>query len=304
MSVVIPKTGEHVYSEWNIVKSPTCIEDGQQERTCVICNEIDTESIPKTGEHTYSDWITVKEPTCTEDGSKERTCSVCEKKEIESIPQLGHDDDEEWVITKHATEYALGEKVTHCLRCGDVCQRESFDYSEEEAIYGKRLYAKDISVYFYTDYAHFDHGTYTYLGNGEGVTITISTSTKGVTGEEIIMDYDESLLKVEYKGAEDSEYGSRLSYYVTARKTCSTELDIYTRYEVYRLVDDGKEDEIECYACPIVKLDSNDGKVVYITDNGEKYHYRERCAGDGAYPTTIWDVLQYEYEPCSKCVHY
>lgn len=41
-------------------------------------------------DHQWSDWTVVKEPTCTEEGSQVRTCAVCAQEEFEAIPVSAH----------------------------------------------------------------------------------------------------------------------------------------------------------------------------------------------------------------------
>ena len=41
-------------------------------------------------DHQWSDWTVVKEPTCTEEGSQVRTCAVCAEEEFEAIPVSAH----------------------------------------------------------------------------------------------------------------------------------------------------------------------------------------------------------------------
>lgn len=44
------------------------------------------------------------------------------------------------------------------------------------------------------------------------------------------------------------------------------------------------------------------GRLVYITPTGEKYHYRDTCAGKNAKPAYTSQVIN-DYGPCKKCVH-
>ena len=45
---------------------------------------------PEPGEHVWSDWQVVKEATCTEAGQEKRTCSECGEEQVREIPAKGH----------------------------------------------------------------------------------------------------------------------------------------------------------------------------------------------------------------------
>lgn len=51
----------------------------------------------------------------------------------------------------------------------------------------------------------------------------------------------------------------------------------------------------------IKQLNETDGRVVYVTETGEKYHFSETCAGEYAIATTYLDATGAGYEPCGKC---
>ncbi len=71
----IPAVG-HVFGEWKTVKSPSCTEDGEQERFCP-CGKRETQSIPSFGGHQPGEWETVKEAGHESDGLKIKKCIVC-----------------------------------------------------------------------------------------------------------------------------------------------------------------------------------------------------------------------------------
>ena len=48
------------------------------------CNDCGTQRTP--GDHAYGPWTTVKEPTTTEEGKRERTCIVCNYTDIDTVP--------------------------------------------------------------------------------------------------------------------------------------------------------------------------------------------------------------------------
>ena len=53
----------------------------------------------------------------------------------------------------------------------------------------------------------------------------------------------------------------------------------------------------------IVGMSASDGRVVYVTPTGERYHLSSECAGENNIATTLYDAQCYEYTPCHKCVY-
>ena len=75
---------KHVHVKENIVPA-TCTESGSKTVVCEDCGEtISTEVIPATG-HSFGEWTVTKEATCFEDGEETRTCSVCQAVETRPI---------------------------------------------------------------------------------------------------------------------------------------------------------------------------------------------------------------------------
>ncbi len=64
--------------------------------------------------HAWSDWSTTKQETCTSDGEEERTCSVCKQKETNIIAGKGHDLSGAWQQNKnghwHVCANGCGER--------------------------------------------------------------------------------------------------------------------------------------------------------------------------------------------------
>ena len=68
-----------------IVVEATCTESGSKTVVCEDCGEtLSTEVIPATG-HSFGDWTVTKEATCFEDGEESRTCPVCQAVERRPI---------------------------------------------------------------------------------------------------------------------------------------------------------------------------------------------------------------------------
>lgn len=163
----------------------------------------------------------------------------------------------------------------------DETDTASSDYPE--------LYVSDLTVSAMTDYAHaFDD---VYLGEGEGVTIRIHMP-EGTTSDEILVLGDDEMLNI----SQQSEEGARLTFYITGKKTGVTELYITTCYEL-----DTKGEQATCRTMRIHKLNSSEGRLVYVTPNGDKYHNSASCAGENATKTTYHDCTALEYDPCGKC---
>ena len=112
-------THEHTYGDPVVTKQPTCIEAGEQKRTCTVCNDVLIETIPAAG-HKYGDPVVTKQPTCIEAGEKVRICSVCSNHDTpEAIPALGHDYGPGTVVTP-ATCTSTGTATHACTRCGAI----------------------------------------------------------------------------------------------------------------------------------------------------------------------------------------
>ena len=152
------------------------------------------------------------------------------------------------------------------------------------------LTAKDLTVRTRTDYAH--SGGSVTLGQDEGVTITIKAENNTLDISDIILIYDETLLTVTIAKKDDST----LDAYVTGNIACNTDISIYTAYDVAV-----NNTDIEGYTIDIVKLDAENGSIVYTTPYGEKYHVSEACAGENATKTTRYDAMALGYTPCRKC---
>ena len=105
----------HAFGEWQTVYNPTCTENGLRQRTCLVCEYVDQQSISKTG-HNYTEWYYVDEPTCTENGLEERHCYDCYAYETRTAYKTGHSG--EWTVTKEATCSTNGEKQRVCDVCG------------------------------------------------------------------------------------------------------------------------------------------------------------------------------------------
>lgn len=82
--------GDHAWGEWSVNKRPTCTQKGEEQRTCTLCDKIETRKIPiDNTNHSWGEWIVTKQPTYTDKGEEQRTCALCgeiETREIEKLP--------------------------------------------------------------------------------------------------------------------------------------------------------------------------------------------------------------------------
>lgn len=109
--------GGHVWRDinWQIIKEPTCVEEGLRRRTCAHtgCNVTQEEMIPATGKHNYVSTVT-KEPGCETEGIRTYKCSSCEDSYTEPIPAAKH--------TPKAENDGDCTSATVCAVCGQRLQ--------------------------------------------------------------------------------------------------------------------------------------------------------------------------------------
>lgn len=72
--------GAHSWGEWSVTKDATCMESGEQERTCESCSHTQVQIIlADESLHSWSDWETVETPVRATPGIQEHICAYCEK---------------------------------------------------------------------------------------------------------------------------------------------------------------------------------------------------------------------------------
>ena len=109
------ETASHAWNNGELVKQPSCAEEGVKTYTCTVCGKTRDESIPgpdhsygnwtsadgtahrqtctvcgdeKTADHTWNSGKVTKQPTCKAEGEKTHTCTVCGGTKIEPVPKL------------------------------------------------------------------------------------------------------------------------------------------------------------------------------------------------------------------------
>lgn len=160
----------------------------------------------------------------------------------------------------------------------------------------------DIKLSYQMDYAHIDMDSIR-LGNDETAEITIITSPSGLTVEDLtFFTEDDTLLEISHDEPINDTINNTTTLTshikgIQQDKSVSSTLFIFSSHEYFE-----KEDETSVFELPVIVYNATDGKVVYVTTTGEKYHYSKEHAGDGAIATTMRDALAYEYEACGTCV--
>ena len=110
----------HVYDDGQVLKAPTCQEEGEALFSCLYCSKTKVGPLPK-GDHTVA-VKTGTAPTCTAEGLTDGTyCSVCSETITaqETIPATGHSEVDDQAVAPSCTATGLTEGK-HCETCGVV----------------------------------------------------------------------------------------------------------------------------------------------------------------------------------------
>lgn len=102
-----------------VIKEPTCSEEGIVKYTCKVCGYSYTDSIDRV-DHDYTIVVSETPATCEEDGVIVRKCTWCDETDEETIEATGHEaaDDDEGVVIKPATCEEEGTIQYTCTKCG------------------------------------------------------------------------------------------------------------------------------------------------------------------------------------------
>ncbi len=114
----------HNYGSWVITKQPDCTTEGEQQRICSVCDDVDTQTIDKEA-HAYAASSVVTNPTCTEQGYTTHTCVCGETKVDTYVNALGHDYEMgTWISTDENQHWKK------CSRCDseDVANKANHVY--------------------------------------------------------------------------------------------------------------------------------------------------------------------------------
>ncbi len=111
-------TLNHNWTEWTTTVKANCVQEGQMERKCLTCGDVETIAVPKLNCHAIHEWE-ITPATCTEDGSEVGRCENCDHVETVVIPKLNHHYSYAWEV-KEATCTEEGMQYRTCVRCGAV----------------------------------------------------------------------------------------------------------------------------------------------------------------------------------------
>ncbi|MBQ8767280.1 MAG: leucine-rich repeat domain-containing protein [Clostridia bacterium] len=114
------------YGSWELIRSATCTEVGQEQRVCA-CGATETREIPMFN-HSFDLWTVTAEPTCSSAGEETRSCS-CGFAEIREFSPLGHTAGE-WETVAEATCSADGKNIKKCTVCDSVIEEEIIEATE------------------------------------------------------------------------------------------------------------------------------------------------------------------------------
>ena len=137
---------DHTFGEWTQITSPTCENQGSEQRVCSVCQYTETRNVDPLGHDWETEFTVDKAPTCTEAGSQSIHCKNCDAvKDSAVMPATGHTQSAEWktdennhwkvctacgetidaaahsfkwVVDKEATAEAAGSKHEECTVCG------------------------------------------------------------------------------------------------------------------------------------------------------------------------------------------
>ncbi len=112
----------HNWGAWTPTKAASCIAEGSETRTCLICGAPQTREIAATG-HSWGDWTQTQAASCTAAGSETSTCSRCGVTQTREIAATGHSWGD-WTQTQAASCTAAGSETSTCSRCGVTQTRE------------------------------------------------------------------------------------------------------------------------------------------------------------------------------------
>lgn len=122
--VTVCPDGKHVWGAYKVTKEATCTEKGERERTCDVCNGVQTADIPAL-DHVWKQ--TQKAATCTSPAINCKECTRChsttDESNVDGSVPLGHDYSEYEIVTE-ATCTQGGSRVAICSRCS---QKKSDD---------------------------------------------------------------------------------------------------------------------------------------------------------------------------------
>lgn len=130
-----PTVCQHTYGDWETLKAPACTAEGEKQRECINCGEVQHGAIEAAG-HSYGAWETTKNATCTAKGCKVRSCADCGKEDSRTISATGHAYDDGTVVKEAVSCADTGTVRYTCGNCGSSYEQtiqgsHSFTYHSE-----------------------------------------------------------------------------------------------------------------------------------------------------------------------------
>ena len=107
------------WGEWTTTKEASATEEGNQTRTCSVCNASESraiEKLPAETTHTHNYTANVVPATCIADGYTVHTCACGDSYTDNPTKATGHSW-EQWLIVKDATTTEEGQNMRICSSC-------------------------------------------------------------------------------------------------------------------------------------------------------------------------------------------
>lgn len=80
----------------------------------------------------YGEWKESFSPTCTDNGAEQRECIKCGHVEIRDTEPLGHTYSDKWTVDVPATKENPGSMSRHCIRCSATTDETTFTLEQSE----------------------------------------------------------------------------------------------------------------------------------------------------------------------------
>ena len=152
----------------------------------------------------------------------------------------------------------------------------------------------DLEAVYQREFGHaFDDSV--YLGTEERMTLTVKATGKKLEEDDLLVADSERILDIELTDKDVSDKSASFTYTIKGKKSGSTSLLVASKYDIYN------EDQEKYLGVEMRILDKTEGRTVYYTIEGERYHYKESCAGENARPTTLYDAESVGRTPCGTC---
>lgn len=133
-----PSLGGHKWQPGEITKAPTCTTAGEQQYTCIICNQTKTEPVKATG-HDWQINKILSAATCTSNGIARYICKTCGYGENHTIYATGHKPEirNKKEATCSSTGYTGDTYCSVCnkkLRLGETIAKKEHTWVKQDNI--------------------------------------------------------------------------------------------------------------------------------------------------------------------------